>query len=347
MSRGRLALKLRQLEYFLAVSESLHFSNAAGELSVSQPTLSHQIAELEAQIGTRLFNRNGKSVTLTEGGSTLQVYARRALAELASARDALQELEGLKSGLLRIGVSQSFVRKLLPPILAEFMGDYPGIRLAVNEQTAAEIEQQLAAGALDIGIAFAPAVLEETELEPLLEERLVLAMRTAHPVADQRQVAFASLEEHAMAMLNKDYSTRRIIDGYIESVGFSPRVVCETNSIAVLLGVVQSSDVVTIVPEGAVNASERLAVVPLTAPSPTRTTALLWSRHNFRTKAARAFAELIRQRFEQFLPLPRRPQAVTADGGARPVASDGAPLVGDAAARFAGAAPDEVAAAAD
>lgn len=298
------SLKLRQLEYFLAAAKSLHFSNAANELFVSQPTLSQQIAELEEQIGTPLFDRKGKAaVTLTEAGKTFRAYATRAIAELSAGCVALDELQGLKRGRLRIGVSQSFVRKLLPPILGEFVSAYPNVELSVTELTAAEIEDGLAASLLDIGIAFAPAVLEETVLEPILEERLMLVMRSTQRLASFNPIRMSELHGQPMAMLSTSYSTRKMIDGFLKLAGASPRVICETNSIAVLLGMAANSDVLAIIPEGAVSPSADLAISALSEPSPVRVSALLWSRHNFRTSSANAFAELLRRRFEQFLPL--------------------------------------------
>src|SRR4051794_33232791 len=111
------ALKLRQLQYFLAVADQLHFTKAAQQLAVTQPTLSHQIAELEAHLSTTLFERTGKSVRLTEAGELFQGHAKRAVQQLDAGIIALAELEGMLRGNLRIGVIQSFCRNLLPPIL--------------------------------------------------------------------------------------------------------------------------------------------------------------------------------------------------------------------------------------
>src|SRR4051812_9394432 len=167
-------IKLRQLQYFLAAADTLHFSKAAEQVFVTQPTLSHQIAELETHVGTPLFDRSGKAVRLTEAGRLFALHAARALRELESGWTELRELEGLQRGELNIGTSQSFLRKLFPPVLGEFMNRYPNVRLEIQEMTATEIERRLAAGSLDLGIAFAPSVLEDTELEPILEERLLL-----------------------------------------------------------------------------------------------------------------------------------------------------------------------------
>lgn len=304
MHQPRSSIKLRQLEYFLAVARTLHFSNAATALFVTQPTLSHQIAELEAQIGTPLFNRSGKSVRLTEAGEMFRAFAMRALTELDAGRHALDELAGLQRGSLRIGVSQSFVRKLLPPIMGDFTSHYPAIALSVTEMTAGEIEHGLADSIIDVGIAFAPAMLDDTELEPLIEERLMLVMRAAHPLARRDRVPMRELDGVRMASLSKTYSTRVMIDGYLRTAGAAPLIACETNSIAVMLGIVATSDVVAIIPEGAILPAADIAIVPLVDPTPVRVSALLWSRHSFRSNAARAFADLLRARFRDLLAVP-------------------------------------------
>ncbi|MCZ6770566.1 MAG: LysR family transcriptional regulator, partial [Proteobacteria bacterium] len=114
-------IKLRQLQYFLAVADSLHFSRAAEQLSATQPTLSHQIAQLESHLGAVLFDRVGKRVRLTEAGLVLRDFAVRALKELEAGCVALNELEGLLRGSLSIGSIQSFSRALLPPVLGAFL----------------------------------------------------------------------------------------------------------------------------------------------------------------------------------------------------------------------------------
>jgi LysR family cyn operon transcriptional activator len=300
---SRLAIKLRQLQYFLAIAETLHFSKAAEKLFVTQSTLSHQLAELETQIGKPLVDRAGKTVRLTQIGEIFRVYAKRSLDALEAGCSAIEEFEGVQRGLLRIGVTQSFIHKLMPPILAEFMSVYPGMQLAVEEMTAPKIEQRLADGLLDLGIAFAPAVLEETELEPILEERLLLVTGKNHRLASHRRVPMKDLKDEPLTLLTREFSTRRLIERYFEQLGLEPLVVCETNNISLMVSLARESRLATIVPESAVDRSSQLHIVPIYDPIPMRVSALLWSKHNYRTKAAQTFAQLVRDRFQSKLPL--------------------------------------------
>jgi LysR family cyn operon transcriptional activator len=299
-------IKLRQLEYFLAVAESLHFTNAAQSLYVTQPTLSHQIAELESRLGTPLLDRVGKRVRLTEAGKLFRAHASRALKELQAGGDALAELAGLARGELRVGIIQSFCVTLLPPILERFVRAYPNVRVRIDNIPARVIEEGLASGRLDLGIAFAPTTLEETEAEPIIEEKLLLVASTEHPLGARRSCAMHQLDGQRMALLNPEFSTRQIIDGYLVEAGARPDVVCETNTIEVLLAAIRSGELITILPERAVTPQRGIVALPLHDPTPVRVSALLWNRHTFRSQAARTFAEMVRQSFSGMQPV-RRP----------------------------------------
>jgi len=288
-------IKLRQLQYFLAVADCLHFSRAAERVAATQPTLSHQIAQMEAHLGAVLFDRVGKRVRLTQAGVILRDFAVRALKELEAGCVALDELEGLQRGSLSIGVIQSFSRTLLPPILGSFLSQYPGVRVSVEELTANEIEHRLSAGTIDLGIGFASLKLDDTEVEPVLEERLMLVVSPHHRFAKRRSVPMAELDGQPMTLLATEFSTRRLIDEYLLSVNARPDVVCETNSMEIMLGAVSCGNVATIIPERGLRRGEstELRAVALVDPVPVRTSALLWPRHSYRTVAARTFGELM------------------------------------------------------
>ena len=300
--RFRPGIKFRQLQYFLAVAESLHFSKAAEQLFVTQPTLSHQLAELESQLGTELFDRSGKAVRLTQAGELFRAYAKRSIDEIDAGCSALAELEGLQRGELWIGVNQSFVHRLMPSIIGEFIERHPAVQLHIDEMTANQIERRLCEGQLDLGIAFAPSVLEDTELEPIVQERLMLVARRDHPLANRPFVRLAELDGVPLVLLRREYSTRQLIDKYMAEVGITPRLACETNTIELMRALAGRSGLAAIMPDSSVEKAPPLCVLPLVDPVPVRTSALLWSRHKFRTRAAKTFAQIVRDRFASAIP---------------------------------------------
>jgi LysR family cyn operon transcriptional activator len=299
-------IKLRQLEYFLAVAETLHFSKAADKLFVTQPTLSHQLAELETHIGKALFDRSGKTIRLTQVGEVFHAYAKRSLDELAAGYIALDELEGLQRGKLRIGVSQSFMRKLLPPIAAEFIARYPAIHLTIVEMMAPLIEQQVARGELDLGIAFVPTRLEDTGVEPLLEERLVLVTGVNHRLAKRKRIRLTDLRDEPLVLLTRDYYTRGLIELHFDQLGIAPHVASETNAINLMLELAAQSNLATILPDSTIDLSAGISVIPIYDPVPIRVTALLWSKRHYQSVAAATFSQLLRERILAGRVPPRR-----------------------------------------
>lgn len=309
--------KLRQLEYFLAICEDPHFTRAAGSLYVTQPTLSHQVAQLEERLGTPLLHRVGKKVRLTDAGEVFRAYATRALQELKAGQDALGELEGLKRGDLRIGIIQSFCVTLLPSLLDQFFRDYPSIRVRIESLTARGIEEGLSAATMDLGIAFTPVTMEDIEAEPILDERLLLVGRRSHPLLKRASCAMSKLNGQRMALLNPSFTTRQMIDRYLVVAGATPQVNCETNSIEALVAAVRSGQLLTILPERAFVEDAELVGTALRDPAPLRTSALLWNRHTFRSAAARTFAALVKQRFSSSLRPPGSAARNAARRGAR------------------------------
>src|SRR5947207_15877937 len=126
-------IELRHLRYFLAVAEEEHFTRAAAKLHVTQPTLSHQIRELEGQLNLSLFERGGKRVKLSAAGETLLPHARRVLRELSEAQTALDELHLLKRGALKVGIVQTVNACVIPEIIERFSSAHSSVRLTCGE----------------------------------------------------------------------------------------------------------------------------------------------------------------------------------------------------------------------
>src|SRR5437762_2149536 len=145
-------MDLRLLTSFLAVARERSFSRAARKINLAQPTVSQQIQDLERELGTRLFLRRAKQVTLTEAGRILEPRAARVLAAAEDARHAVQELHGLTRGSLLIGAGTTPGVYVLPRVIADFQGRYPGVELTLRIANSRMIEEEIRAERLDIGV---------------------------------------------------------------------------------------------------------------------------------------------------------------------------------------------------
>src|SRR5439155_15357259 len=149
-------MEMHQLAYFESVSRHLHFTRAAEELNVAQPSVSQQIRKLEHELGTPLFHRMNRHIALTEAGETFLPHARAVLQRLEEARVEVQELSGMRKGTLAVGAPPSVGTHLLPRALAHFSQSHPGITLAFREAGSRTLLTLLEEGELDLAIVIQP-----------------------------------------------------------------------------------------------------------------------------------------------------------------------------------------------
>ena len=287
-------MELRHLRYFLAVADRLSFTRAADQLHVTQPTLSHQIKDLEKEIGSVLFDRVGRRVYLTPSGEIFREYAQKALKEINSATAAISELEGLMHGTLTVGVFESFSTSLLPPLLAKFSDLYPGVHVTVRQLPTGQLEEHLDKGNLNLGIAYSPPATDKIVAEKLFDEPLALVVGTKHPLAHKRKIHMAALDGEPLMLLTAEFPSRRLLESHFSSVGAKPRVVLEINSVQATIATVSSMALATIFTERIAKTVPGLHCIKL-VPTIMRTAAIFWRRDSYRTAAARAMADLIKK----------------------------------------------------
>ena len=184
-------MTLKQLQVFLAIARERNFTRAAHRINLSQPTLSEQLAELERELGTRLFARRRGSQTLpTEAGRVFEGYAARVVSTVADARRAIEEIDGLKRGSLVIGASTTPGIYLLPAVVGLFRARHPGIDLRLEIGNSRLIEERVRANEVDLAIVggheLAPG---ERCLAAGMVDELMLVVPPRHPWMGRRQLA--------------------------------------------------------------------------------------------------------------------------------------------------------------
>jgi len=287
-------MEIRQLRYFVDIAQTEHLTLSAQNLFVSQSTLSHGLRQLEDELGIQLFERLGRGLKLSQAGTEFRVYASRALKEIEAGRMALADLSSLQSGKLTIGAFPTFLNTVVPATVAAFSRAHPKVTIDVRDLRAAQIEQALLHGGLDLGIAFHPTGHAEIETEPLFDERMLLVVNPSHPLAHLKTIALKQLANVPLALLPRSFATRHLIDVSLRQAGVTPLVRVEMESVEALLGVCRGGDLASIVPERAARQAPDLHAAHLTAPSIVRHAGILWRRGASRSAAALAFAEHMR-----------------------------------------------------
>ena len=291
-------MELRHLRYILRVAETASFTAAARSLNVSQPTLSQQVRDVEAELGVPIFVREQRGVSVTQPGRIVIAHAERILAAASGLKASIAEYRGLKRGSLTIGVTQSFNTLHLPDIIARFAADHPAIDLAVHELANAEIIAAVEAGRFDLGIGIAVAGME-VDASPLYAETLMFACSQHHRLAGEETVPLAALTAETVALLPAGFTTRAAIDALLRDAGVRPDRIVEFNTLAAIIAAIGRSSMVSLLPA----ATEKLSPVadlvfrPFDPNPPLRVVSLLKPAPGYETPAAQAFETAVRTQF--------------------------------------------------
>lgn len=291
---------LRHINYFLAVAKHGSFTRAAASLYVSQPALSQQIKQLEEGLGAPLFDRSGRNIRLTDAGEVYARYARQALQDLEEGRRAINDVQNLSSGSLRIAITPTFTTYLIGPLIKAFHGLYPNVTLSVQEMSQDRMEKRLLEDEFDLGIAFEEVQSAEIESQTLLLETLALVVGKAHPLAQVQAIGLQMLSEQSLVLLTSEFATREQIDRYCRQHDVQPRVLMEANSLSAVIEIVRHTQLTTLLPANIVSDRDELVAIAL-APSLLQRTAVLMQRKGaYQTAAAQAFIELAHSTAKQF-----------------------------------------------
>jgi DNA-binding transcriptional LysR family regulator len=292
-----MGMDLRQLRYFLAVAEHEHMTRASESLFVSQPALSQQIASLERELETPLFDRIGRGMELTTAGRVLREQAVRILREVDNARAAIDDLNGTVRGEVVVATIQTANVSLLVGVIARFRTEHPGVVVRVREERGSEVLELVRSGEANLGLTYLPeGAPERLEMTPLYPEELVLVVPEGHPLAGAT-LRTSEVANLPLVVPPGGYCLRSGIDAVLAEAGSRQTVVAEITSIEGICEAVRSGVGLSILPARyIVPRAERhgLAVVQLIDPIPHRMVGVVRSSERHACTATRAFLASLR-----------------------------------------------------
>ena len=289
-------LSPRQLQYVVAVAETLGFHKAAERCHVSQPTLSAQVKQLEDVLGVQLFERDRRRVLLTAAGAVVVAHARRVLLEIDDMIAAAKQLIDPCSGTFRIGVIPTIAPYLLPDVVPAVRARYPKLRLVFREEKTDAVVADLREGRLDVGLLALEADIGEWASGRIADDPFVVALPEGHRLARKKRVAAGDLDDEHVLLLDEGHCFRAQALSVCNRAGAKESELRAT-SLSTLAQMVSSGAGITLLPRIAVAVENRrgqLEVRPFTSPAPHRTIALIWRPHSPFAETFRDLAELFR-----------------------------------------------------
>lgn len=220
-------MDVRGLEVFISVAKHLNYTRAGQEVSLSQPSVSVRIKQLEDELGVKLFEQLGKKVALTEAGSLLVPHARRVITAIQDAKHAIEDLQGLERGSLRIGASTTPGMYLIPQIIARFKERYPKIEIHLGIKDTKLVEEGVIRNEFDFGFVGGHLVGDEVDVLAWVTDQLVLVVGPKHPLAKKKSIEAEDLRKEKFILRELGSATRSTIASHLQKSNLAVQTIME------------------------------------------------------------------------------------------------------------------------
>jgi len=285
-------METHQLRYFLAVSQTGRFTQAAKQCNVSQPSLSVQIAKLEDELGGPLFDRTRKGGRLTARGETFLPRAKTILEQMESAREDAKALSGLTLGKVSLGCMPTTGAHLLPSILTTFRKVYPKIQVQLKEESSPELAKDLEQGEVELAILDEAGLLPGLAHQTILTEELLLALPAKHALAGKGSFSLKQVVEEPFILMKTGHGFRQITLDFYRKAGLEPKVVFESGGIETVQALVAAGLGISLVPQ-MVAKFPGVVYARVSQPTAARTISLAWRKKAPLSPAAEALKKII------------------------------------------------------
>jgi LysR family transcriptional regulator, hydrogen peroxide-inducible genes activator len=290
-------MTLNELRYIVAVSRERNFRRAAERCFVTQPALSLAIQKLEEELGVKLFERKKNDISLTTVGEAIIEQAARVLDEADKIRQLARQGTNPLVGAIRFGAIYTVGPYLLPELIPILRRQAPEMPLDVEENTTANLENQLRNGLLDAVVIALPFNVPGVETTPLYDEGFVVAVPVDHPWANKKNISAADLAQEKVLLLNSGHCFSNQVMEACPSLSRNGEVL-QGNSLETVRNMVSSGLGITVLPMSATTeryGSPLLKMIPFSAPMPTRRIALAWRKSFGRIAALDVIASSVKQ----------------------------------------------------
>ncbi|TVX99846.1 LysR family transcriptional regulator [Cohnella terricola] len=293
-------MKRSKYEVFLKVVEFGSLSRAAEYCNYSQSAVSQIITSLENEFGIRLLNRSHAGVSATSDGEQLLPYFRKLSNAHHELSDKVFELHGIESGLIRIGTFSSISSQLLSPLLKDFKEKHPNIKFELQQGDYRRIEMWIADGTVDFGFVNLPT-LNDLEVIPIIEDRMLAILPTNHPYADKESVPLSLFEQEPVILL--DEGTKKGVLEMFRLNDIKARIEYRLDDDYTIMSMVENGLGVSILAELMLKRTQYRIVTKETCPSFSRSIGVAIKNKKQASMAVKCFLDFIIDNKENYISL--------------------------------------------
>lgn len=285
-------MELRQLEYFMALCDELHFTKTAEKLRIGQPTLSYQMKALEDELGVRLFDRLGKKIAITEAGEILLEHCRKVFEHLKFATEQIEELQKVKRGKLVIGALSGDLSLIASKVLLEFHAQYPYVQIqffAIDDPV-----EKVKQNEIDLALTFMTKPDESFIQIPLYEDDFYLVVRMDHAWSEREDIEFSEIQDIPLILNPIGHCFRKLFTNACLSAGIVIQPIIESSDSKAILDLVEKGIGATII-SGTLFSLENtglLKAIKLTNPAFIKEVSIIYHKQKYIGTAANGFIEI-------------------------------------------------------
>lgn len=291
-------MNLNQLHYFSKLAEVEHYTKASEELNISQPSLSHAIRELEKELGTKLFEKQGRGVTLTKYGRLFQEYADEALKILDTGVRKVRSLNGQTEGIVELAYIYTLGSEFVPRLVSDFIRAHEELKVQFRFTVGntSEIIQGIKEGHFDIGFCSMTEREQEIQFTPVGTENLVVVVPKGHPLSNETAVDLEQAAAYPQIFYTPNSGLRPVVDRMFGQIKIHPQIAYEIEEDGSMAGLVAQNFGIAVMPEIPVLSQLPVDILPIRNQHEKRYVYMARTSEKYQPPIVQKFAEYVKRR---------------------------------------------------
>lgn len=297
-------MNLSQLQYFVCLAQIEHYTKAAEELNISQPTLSHAISSLEKELGARLFEKQGRNVVLTKYGRIFCDYAEESLRALDAGVKKVKMLTGQTEGRIDLGYIYTLGSSFVPTLVNDFIRTHEELnfRFRFTVGNTSRVIQGIKDGTFDIGFCSMAEREQGIRFTPVGTENLVVVVPKGHPLTAESSVELESAAAYPQIYYTENSGLRPVIDRMFARIKAKPEIAYEIEEDGSMAGLVAQGFGIAVMPEIPILGQLNVDVIPIRNQSEKRFIYMAESADHYQPPAVARFAEYVKRYGSRLVP---------------------------------------------